>query len=158
MVRHAARASRSRDVVNEPDMLELRAILRVAGLRCTSPRLAVLQHVHRHRRATTHAEVHRALRSRGFGFDRATVYRVLIDLVEVGVLSRIDLGDHAWRFELVADGGREDEHPHFVCVSCGDVLCLPGVAVRLAQVASAPKAVAKRQVGVQLRGRCDRCA
>jgi Fur family ferric uptake transcriptional regulator len=97
------------------------------------------------------------------GYDRATVYRNLIDLVEAGLVTRADLGDHVWRFELVrgqADRGRPHavEHAHFLCVACGGVACLPQDAVRILRVRGLPRAVGRRAVEVQLKGRCDACA
>ncbi len=133
---------------------ELRATLRAARLRCTSARLAVLRYFDKRGHTSSHAETYHALR--GTGFDRATLYRVLVDLAEAGILSRTDLGDHVWRFELAMAETHGGEHPHFVCIDCGDVLCLPGMSVQLQ--GAVPKAVAKHEVHVQLKGRCDKCA
>jgi Fe2+ or Zn2+ uptake regulation protein len=80
----------------------------------------------------THAEVSEALSDRGF--DRATIYRNLTELTEAKLLTRVDLGDHVWRFDARRqhDGhaGGED-HPHFVCTSCGEVSCLDDVTVAI---------------------------
>jgi len=45
----------------------------------------------------THAEVSEALHH--LGFDRATIYRNLTELTEAALASRVELGDHVWRFE-----------------------------------------------------------
>jgi len=106
----------------------------------------------------SHGEVAKELAPAGF--DRATVYRNLMDLVEAGIVVRADLGDHVWRFE-VARAGRAShgaEHPHFVCTECGDVSCLPDGAVRLFGGKGRPRAIAEKAVEVQVRGRCDGCA
>ena len=59
------------------------------------------------------------------GFDKATVFRNLTDLTEAGLVSRTELGDHVWRFEIRDPSAPHDEHhPHFVCVDCGSVTCL----------------------------------
>ena len=50
-----------------------------------------------------HSEVAEALEEAGF--DRATLYRNLVDLAAAGILNRSDYGDHSWRFELA--GGDE---------------------------------------------------
>lgn len=62
------------------------------------------------------------------GFDKATVFRNLTDLTEAELVSRTELGDRVWRFE-VRDPNDPDEgrHPHFVCVECGQVHCLADV-------------------------------
>jgi Fur family ferric uptake transcriptional regulator len=142
-----------------PTVKDFQALLRAAGLRSTAPRIAVLEYFHVHGGQNSHAELFTALEGRGF--DRATIYRILMDLAEAKILSRTDLGDHVWRFELKKGvGGAEhtDDHPHFVCIDCGEVSCLPGLSFRLEGRAKAPKSVAKNKVAVQLKGRCDNCA
>lgn len=136
-----------------------RARLRAVGLRSTGARLAVLRHLEARRAPVTHAELVGELAP--LGYDRATIYRNLMDLTHAGLLSRTDLGDHVWRFELrspdEAPGG--ESHPHFSCTDCGTVACLPGVSVRISSARGHfPRAVRRRDVTVQLRGRCDRCA
>lgn len=142
-----------------PDVKALQALLRGAGLRSTAPRLAVLEHFHTHGGPNSHAELWTVLGEKGF--DRATIYRVLMDLAEVNILSRTDLGDHVWRFELkqgASGATHSDEHPHFVCVDCGEVSCLPGVTITVGGQSKAPRSVAKNKVAVQVKGLCDGCA
>jgi Fur family ferric uptake transcriptional regulator len=138
-----------------------RIVIRAAGLRCTAARLAVLEHLVTARGPRTHAEVATALADRGF--DRATIYRNLTELTEARLVSRMELGDHVWRFELLrpgAKGDRPGEHPHFVCDTCGTVSCLEGV-----EVAITPKPRATRTGGrrigavreVLLKGQCPQC-
>jgi Fur family ferric uptake transcriptional regulator len=138
---------------------DFQTLIRSAGLRSTGARVAVLEYFHSHAGPNSHAELFDALVDRGF--DRATVYRVLIDFSEAGILSRTDLGDHVWRFELRKGAGgveHTEEHPHFVCVDCGEVSCLPGLSIRLEGSTKAPRSVSKNKVAVQLKGRCDNCA
>ena len=144
-----------------------RAVVRAAGLRCTAARLAVLEHLVSARGPRTHAEVATALADRGF--DRATIYRNLTELTEARLVSRMELGDHVWRFELRrphAGGDRPGEHPHFVCESCGEVSCLEGVEVAISPKPRAGRAAggrprAGRRIGsvreVLLKGQCPEC-
>ena len=79
--------------------------LRAAGLRATSARIAVLAALHRLSpgdEPVSHPELAAALAPEGW--DRATVYRNLIDLVETGIATREDRGDHTWRFALRGSG------------------------------------------------------
>jgi Fur family transcriptional regulator, ferric uptake regulator len=128
-------------------------LLRGAGLRCTAPRLSVLDLLAEQSEPQSHAEV--LARLGGRGFDRATVYRNLIDLVAAGIAHRFDLGDHVWRFSL-ASRGRPG--PHFLCTDCGEMQTLPEGAVRLASAVRAPRSFRRREVAVQVKGRCDGCA
>lgn len=133
------------------------ALLRGAGLRSTDSRVAVLQHLASELSPVSHADLFRALEKDGF--DRATLYRNLIDLAEAGLLTRTDLGDHVWRFELKKrDGDHVASHPHFVCSDCGTVSCLPDVAVRIVRGKRAPKSLATKNVAVQITALCDDCA
>lgn len=153
-----------------PGIDAVRAVVRDAGLRCTAARLAVLEHLLKARGPKTHAEVATALADRGF--DRATIYRNLTELTEARLVSRMELGDHVWRFEIRrphAGHGTQDEHPHFVCTTCGEVSCLEGV-----DVAITPKPSRARRAGggpatrsaagaigsvqeVLLKGQCSQC-
>jgi Fur family ferric uptake transcriptional regulator len=138
---------------------EFQALLRSSGLRSTAPRIAVLRYLHEATGPNSHAELAEAVGN--LGFDRATVYRNLMDLAEAGIVSRRDLGDHVWRFELKKGARGEahsDEHPHFVCIDCGEVSCLPGVSFKVEGAGGAPRAVGRNQVAVQLKGRCDTCS
>lgn len=136
----------------------LRERLRDHGLRATSARVAVLSLLVQRKAPLSHAEVFESVGDEGY--DRATVYRNLIDLVEAGILRRADMGDHVWRFELVADDERHSGavHPHFVCSECGTVRCLPESAIAIQPSSKTPRALRRNGLEIQLRGRCDACA
>lgn len=140
---------------HEPSLHELRERLRALGLRATSVRLAVLGALHEQARPMTHDAL--MVHLGPGGFDGATVYRVLADLSEIGLLRRMDLGDHVWRFEL-DDPCRavRADHAHFLCDGCGDVTCLPELEVRPRQ-GPLPEALRGAQLSLQLSGRCSRC-
>jgi Fur family ferric uptake transcriptional regulator len=143
--------------MNATDRDQLRDRIRASGLRSTAPRVAVLACLEHAAWPMSHAEICEALQDEGF--DRATLYRNLVDLAEAKLLTRSDLGDHVWRFELRREGGgHETRHPHFTCTDCGEVACLPDVQVRIEAGAGTPKSLGESSVQVQLRGRCDDCA
>jgi len=130
--------------------------LRGAGLRRTGPRLAVLERLAGAAAPLSHGELASELAL--LGFDRATVYRNLMDLTEVGLVSRSDLGDHVWRFDLRRSGdGQPHKHPHLLCTDCGEVSCLPDVQVQLKTVRGGKRSLRESELEVQLRGRCERC-
>jgi Fur family transcriptional regulator, ferric uptake regulator len=139
------------------DVDDFRERLRALGLRATGARLTVLRVLSGRSAPASHPEVAQALA--GDGWDRATLYRNLVDLTRVGLLRRVDHGDHVWRFELAEAGGHRDEdHPHFLCTVCGDLACLPGVDLSVPGGADLPEAVRAGHVAIQLRGTCDHCA
>ena len=139
-------------------MSEIRDSIRSTGLRSTMPRIAVLSYLQTVTTPFSHAEIFDALEEQGF--DRATIYRNLVDLTDVGLLIRTDFGDHVWRFELrrVGRDEQQTEHPHFMCTDCGEVACLPEMSVCIQPAAEVPRSVRSQQVEVQLKGLCDRCA
>lgn len=132
---------------------ELRTSVRAKGLRATPSRLAVLDLLRTSDVPMSHGDV--ADRLSASSWDRATIYRNLTDLAEVGLVRRTDIGDHIWRFEAV-DPSRDHEHPHFVCTECGTVECLPEIELAVRR-AKAPRAVKQRKVEVHVRGLCDAC-
>lgn len=150
---------------HRPALASLEAVrsrLRSAGLRATPARIAVYGALLGTDAPMSHAEVCDAVE--GGGFDRATVYRNLVDLAEAGLLRRADLGDHVWRFERKADGAdpADEGHPHFVCSECGGVTCLPDDAVTVGRAANLPRSLRDAggrgaRVAIQIRGTCDDC-
>jgi Fur family ferric uptake transcriptional regulator len=129
-----------------------------AGLRATPARIAVIDVLRRAKTPLTHAEVASALDRRGW--DRATIFRNLVALVDAGFVARTDLGDHVWRFGVTATervGGAVHEHPHFLCTECGAVCCMPQARIELPRSAKVPKSVRARSVEIQVRGLCDDC-
>jgi Fur family transcriptional regulator, ferric uptake regulator len=134
---------------------ELRTAVRARGLRATPSRLGVLEVLRASDAPMSHGDVADKLASQPW--DRATIYRNLVDLVEAGLARRTDVGDHVWRFEARMPGHDHDQaHPHFVCIECGSIECLPELELAVRR-AKAPRAVKQRQVEVHVRGLCDAC-
>jgi Fur family transcriptional regulator, ferric uptake regulator len=51
----------------------------------------------------------------------ATVYRTIILLEEMGIISRLDIGDGCSRYELVHEE-ENHQHHHLICTTCGKVM------------------------------------
>ena len=135
---------------------QARDAIRAAGLRSTTSRVAVLQHVAAAGKPTSHAEVSDVLVPQGF--DKSTLYRCLVELADAGLLGRLDAGDHAWRFELrQGEPHATSEHPHFVCLDCGKVTCLTDVDVKISPVKGTKSAVLGDVTEVFLKGHCREC-
>jgi len=133
---------------------ELRDLLSRHGLRTTAARLAVMQWLQKAHSPATHATIAASLVP--LGFDKATVLRNLTDLVEAGLVTRKELGDHVWRFELRDESHPEGcAHPHFICVDCGSVTCLHKFDIPKA----ATKSVAEigQMTEILIRGHCLLC-
>ena len=134
---------------------EIRSLLRSRGMRSTAARLAVLMTLHEKKGPMTHEQIMAALPAGSF--DKASVWRLLSNLADSGLLRRMDLGDRIWRYELL-DSCRTiaDDHTHFLCESCGDVQCLPPLEIR-ARNGALPAALMNADFQVRVMGRCASC-
>jgi Fur family ferric uptake transcriptional regulator len=97
----------------EPARPDLLAVLEDRGHRVTAPRRAVIGLLDSKHDGFS-AE---GIRSELPGVGRATVYRTIKLLVEVGVLCKLTLPDGAPRYTLA----RFEHHHHALCVKCGTV-------------------------------------
>jgi Fur family transcriptional regulator, stress-responsive regulator len=100
--------------------------LRMADLRVTRPRVAVLEAVHEHPHADTET-IFGSVRFSLPDVSRQAVYDVLHALTEVGLVRRIQPSGSVARYESRVG----DNHHHVVCRSCGaiaDVDCAVGEA------------------------------
>ncbi|MBC7854307.1 MAG: transcriptional repressor [Pirellulaceae bacterium] len=146
----------TRSTHQEMSVKDARAALRAAKLRSTTSRVAVLQHLSTADKPLSHSEVADELVPTGF--DKSTLYRCLVELADAGLLSRLDAGDHSWRFELRRGDGHEGgEHPHFVCTDCGTVTCLPDVEVKIAPAKGTKNSRLGDVTEIFLKGTCPEC-
>lgn len=134
---------------------EVRQLLKRQGLRATAARLAVLVALHEQKAPMTHEAVMEALPAGAY--DKASVWRVLSDLAGVDIVRRMDLGDRVWRYELY-DSCRTitDDHPHFLCESCGVVSCLPALSVTTRD-GHLPEILLNADFHIRIAGRCAGC-
>ncbi len=95
---------------------ELKALLRSAGCKATTSRLALVAALKAARRPLNILQLLHVLR--GKKIDRATVYRSLKDLASAGLVAKIDIAHHHAHYELIS--GRHHHH-HLVCEGCGAV-------------------------------------
>jgi len=92
--------------------------LKTAGLKATVPRLKIINLFETSReRHLTAEEVYRLLRDDGFDIGLATVYRVLTQFEQAGLLMRHHFESGKAVFEL----NDSSHHDHLVCLQCGRV-------------------------------------
>lgn len=102
----------------------LEGMLRTAKLKVTPVRLEILEYLTRMGRPLSHAEIQAVLPD----LDRVTLYRTLTSFVEADIAHQVQGIDGMWRFcaHTAAGGECPGNHPHFLCVDCGAMACLPG--------------------------------
>ena len=92
--------------------------LKDSGLKATLPRRKVLElFEHSKVRHLSAEDVYKSLMSEGIDIGLATVYRVLTQFEQAGLLSRQHFETGKAVFELNQGG----HHDHLVCVQCGHV-------------------------------------
>ncbi len=92
-----------------------------AGLRPTPHRMRVMEIIGNNTAPLSAKEVFTTLQ-RHHPIDRVTVYRILDNLLEKGLVERIS-GGRANFFGL-APNDHHQRHPHFYCRHCGRINCL----------------------------------
>lgn len=132
----------------------LRALATRQGVRMTPQRavlLSVLGHMSHH---PTADELYRKVRKTLPSVSPATVYRNVQMLVRARIISTLERAGDALRYDP-----NPDEHHHFVCSRCGQVLdvYLSSVAYRLEAPGSCLRGARIESCEVQLRGVCSRC-
>jgi Fur family ferric uptake transcriptional regulator len=93
--------------------------LAAAGYRRGGARSAVIALLDRQPCALTAFDIERDLRASGRSVARASVYRVLDELVSLGLVDRVEVGQGTARYEPAR--GEAHHHHHMVCDTCGDV-------------------------------------
>jgi Fur family transcriptional regulator, ferric uptake regulator len=92
--------------------------LKSSGLKATLPRLKILEvFEHAARRHMSAEDVYKALLEEGSDIGLATVYRVLMQFEQAGLLTRSNFESGKSVFEL----NEGQHHDHLVCLSCGRV-------------------------------------
>jgi Fur family ferric uptake transcriptional regulator len=92
--------------------------LKSSGLKATLPRIKILEvFQHAERRHMTAEDVFKALLAEGSDIGLATVYRVLMQFEQAGLLTRSNFEAGKAVFEL----NEGQHHDHLVCLNCGHV-------------------------------------
>lgn len=93
--------------------------LRKAGLKVTLPRIKILELLESAENHHMSAEdVYKALASQGEDVGLATVYRVLTQFEQAGIVERHNFENNLSVFEIVQD----EHHDHLVCDVCGKIV------------------------------------
>jgi len=92
--------------------------LKSSGLKATLPRIRILEIFQKtHQRHMTAEDVFKALLAEGSDIGLATVYRVLMQFEQAGILARSHFESGKSVFEL----NEGQHHDHLVCLTCGRV-------------------------------------
>jgi Fur family transcriptional regulator, ferric uptake regulator len=140
--------------VNAADDTTALAAFDRAGYRLTGPRRAVADLIAAREGHFTAADLVAEARARRLGIGRATIFRALDLLLELGVLERLDLpsGEHAYV------GCEPIHHHHVVCSGCGRATEIDDAGLRAVVDTIADRTgYAIENHRLELFGRCPAC-
>lgn len=132
--------------------------LQSAGLRRGGARTAVVEALARHDCAVTALELDDELRRRaGSRVGRASVYRALEQLEQLGLVQRLEVSRGTAGYERVEPGGHH--HHHAICRRCGRMVPFEDPALeRAIDRVSKQVSFEVSDHDVVLRGLCHRCS
>lgn len=132
------------------------AALRQAGYRRGGARTAVVEALAKHECAVTALQLDDELRRRKPAAGRASVYRALEQLEQLGLVQRLEVTRGTASYERVEPGG--EHHHHAICHKCGRMI--PFQDRSLEQAIDHLSEQIEFEVAahdVVLRGHCERC-
>lgn len=132
-------------------------ILKHAGLRATSVRLAILdKFIDKNETALAHNQLESALNE----VDRVTIYRTLKTFEEKGIIHQVVDGSTIQKYALChqdcSEHHHEDTHAHFSCNVCGETVCLDDVHTITPK--KIPSGFKVENTHIVLKGSCDKCS
>lgn len=130
--------------------------LKNTGLKATLPRLKILEVFHKGgRRHMTAEDVFRVLLEEHSDVGLATVYRVLTQFEQAGILMRGHFESGKAVYEL--DEGQH--HDHFVCTTCGKVEEFYDAEIeKRQQIVAKAKGWVVKDHAMALYGQCSECS
>ena len=128
--------------------------LKKAHLHATKHRVAVLEVLMNAGRPLSHVEIQERLQDKKI--DRVTLYRILSLLREASLIHQVQGNDGVWRFcsHDEESGHCPGGHPHFLCESCGQMICLTNCRMQHIQV---PEGFAVTHKQMLILGICESC-
>jgi Fur family ferric uptake transcriptional regulator len=128
-----------------------------AGYRRGGARRAILELLDEQSCALSALEMQAALSRRGREVSRSSVYRVMEELDEIGLLQRVELGQGMVRYEPVR--GEPGHHHHLLCDRCGRLQPFTddGLERAIRRLSDrVPLRVSEHEIVIH--GSCDTCA
>jgi Fur family transcriptional regulator, ferric uptake regulator len=131
--------------------------LAAAGYRRGGARRAILELLDEQSCALSAIEIQDALTGRNREVSRASIYRVMEELEEIGLVQRVEVGRGVVRYEPARSG--PGHHHHLVCDHCGRISPFTdaGLERAIRRVSdSLPVRVSEHEVVIH--GACETCA
>jgi Fur family transcriptional regulator, ferric uptake regulator len=131
--------------------------LRSAGYRRGGARTAVVEALARRDCAVTALDLDDELRRRKPAPARASIYRALEQLEQLGLLRRLEVSRGVAGYERIEPDG--EHHHHAICGDCGRMIPFEDASLeRAIDKVSGRMSFDAAEHEVTIRGRCERCA
>ena len=125
------------------------------GIRPTAIRLIILEILGDSPRALRAKEILEAIRARR-RVNKVTVYRILEDFTQRGLVRRLSLEGRVNHYELACE--HHPPHPHFQCHTCREVQCLdPMPLTRMWSELQGPLGNRADHIDIRVEGLCHKC-
>lgn len=129
--------------------------IREKGLKATPVRLKVLEELSGTHQALSHTELEATFNK----VDRITLYRVLKDFEEAGIVHKIIGPDGTTRFAVCKHDcpgvTHTEDHVHFNCLSCHKIFCLEHTHTPIIKL---PTGFRSTGINTIVQGVCKHCA
>ena len=129
--------------------------LKTHNLNITSHRKVILEFFLMGNAVLSHADIEKQLDEE---IDRVTIYRTLNVFVEKGVLHKISDYDGITKYALCRDdcdeNRHQDNHAHFKCVSCEEIVCLENTTIPDIKL---PDKYVIQETNLFISGVCNQC-
>lgn len=134
---------------------DFRKLISCHGFRATAIRLALLEIIGAARGVMTASEILEELRQQR-KVDKVTVYRILEEFSQRGIIRKLSIGGRACYYELACE--HHPAHPHFQCQSCGEVQCLEPMSLeRIWPQLKGPLGNLAEEIDIRVQGICHKC-
>ena len=108
--------------LSQEEIIKLKDNLKEKGYKLTPQRRAIVDiMIENEGKHLTAEEIYDLVKVDCPEIGLATVYRTILLLEELRILSKIDLGDNCSRYELVHEE-ESHQHHHLVCTECGEII------------------------------------
>jgi len=135
---------------------QARSALSGAGYRRGGARAAVIEALSEQDCAITALELEEKLRRRDEGVGRASIYRALEQLEQLGLLQRLEVCRGTAGYERVEPDG--EHHHHAICRECGRLIPFEDPSLeRAIEKVAGRMSFDVAEHDVVLRGVCERC-
>lgn len=139
-----------------PEIESFVDLLREHGHRVTPERTRLFREVYAQHGHLDADALLRSMKEKGLKISRATLYRNLELMADLGFVRKNRLGGNRYLFEHVHAG---QKHDHIVCTVCGRVVefVSPGIVAMQREIARAHGFAAERPT-LQILSQCEHCA